>query len=264
MEFRSLAYRMIENARKVWRLCLRVGQQIRDIRDRGLLSSRLRWRRRFSKSNNVFPALSPLDVPVLVINLKKRPDRLREVRANLAKYGFTDIRIVNAVDGPQKHPQISRGNAANLGCTESHLAAVVDNLQPGQPVAVCEDDNEFLGSPEEIHSLISDFLGSPDFDVLCLSARVRGEKVQASESFRVTAWAMAPAFYIAKPRARKPLMGAYRKSIRRLSAQRRRGPFDQVWQTIQRYRLIFVTPVKRVARQKESHSDIQGKFYAGT
>jgi hypothetical protein len=75
---------------------------------------------------------------------------------------------------------------------------------------------------------------------------------------------MAPAFYIAKPRARVALLWAYRESVRRLSRQLRKGPFDQVWQSVQRYRLMFITPVARVARQKESYSDIQDKFFAGT
>jgi hypothetical protein len=88
--------------------------------------------------------------------------------------------------------------------------------------------------------------------------------VKASKEFSAVGWAMAPAFYIAKPRARAALLGAYRESIRRLSRQLRNGPFDQVWKGIQRYRLVFVTPVARVARQKESHSDIQDKFFQGT
>ena len=75
---------------------------------------------------------------------------------------------------------------------------------------------------------------------------------------------MAPAFYIVKPRARKGLLSAYRKSVNLLSSRRRGGPFDQVWKSTQRYRLMFVTPTQRVARQKESHSDIQGKYFEGT
>jgi hypothetical protein len=186
------------------------------------------------------------------------------VRTNLENLGFLDIRVVVAIDGPKENPDISRGHAANLGCTRSHMAAVMENLGPGQVIAVCEDDNEFLASKEKIQELMTSFLQTSDYDVLCLSARVRGPKVRASEDLNVVAWALAPAFYIAKPRARGPLLAAYRKSIIRLSRERRNGPFDQVWASTQRYRLIFATAADRVARQKESHSDIQGKFFGGT
>ena len=250
--------------KSIWRGLLSIARRFSDQRDRVLLSLRLSSRRRFPDSSNVFSSLSPKDIPVFVINLKKRPDRLRDVRANLKKMGFSDVRVIEAVDGPITYPHLVRGHAANLGCTQSHRAAIEANLRAGQPVAVCEDDNEFLGAKADVHRLVEDFLNSPEYDVLCLSARVRGPKVEASKDFNAVSWAMAPAFYIAKPRARAALLGAYRESIRRLSHQLRNGPFDQVWQGIQRYQLVFVTPVARVARQKESHSDIQDKFFAGT
>lgn len=250
--------------KSVWRGLLSSARRFGDQRDRILLTLRLSSRRRSPDSSNVFPGLSPADIPVFVINLKKRPDRLRDVCANLKKVGFLDVRVIEAVDGPTTYPHLVRGHAANLGCTRSHLAAVDGNLRAGYPIAVCEDDNEFLASEGDIHRLVGDFLNSPEYDVLCLSARVRGPKVGASKDFNAVSWAMAPAFYVAKPRARVALLGAYQESVRRLSRQLRGGPFDQVWRLIQRYQLVFVTPVARVARQKESHSDIQDKFFAGT
>jgi hypothetical protein len=248
----------------MWRGLLSIARRLSDQRDRILVSTRLSSRRLFPDGSNVFSGLSPADIPVLVINLRKRPDRLRDVRANLKKVGFSDVRVIEAVDGPATYPHLVRGHAANLGCTQSHLAAVEGNLRAGLPVAVCEDDNEFLAPKAEVQRLVEEFLNSPEYDVLCLSARVRGPKVEASKDFTAVSWAIAPAFYVVKPRAQVPLLGAYRESVRRLSRQLRNGPFDQVWRGIQRYQLVFVTPVARVARQKESHSDIQDKFFAGT
>lgn len=250
--------------KSMWRGLLSIARVLGDQRDRILLSLRLSLRRRFPDKSNAFPGLSPADIPVFVINLKKRPDRLRDVRANLKRMGFSDVRVIEAVDGPTTYPHLVRGHAANLGCTQSHRAAIEANLRAGQPVAVCEDDNEFLAAKADVHGLVEDFLNSAEYDVLCLSARVRGPKVEASKDFNAVGWAMAPAFYISKPRARAALLGAYRESIRRLSHQLRNGPFDQVWRGIQRYQLVFVTPVARVARQKESYSDIQDKFFGGT
>lgn len=264
MSARSPLAALLGPVRAVWRRLLPVAQSVRDGGDRALLTLRLAARRMLSVSNNVFSEIRPWDIPVFVINLQKRPDRLTDVRADLMRLGFSDIRVIVAVDGPEKYPTIARGHAANLGCTESHRAAVLEGLRPGQPIAVCEDDNEFLQSPEVVEKIISSFLRADEFDVLGVSVRVRGPKVAATEDLNVVAWALAPAFYIVKPRGRRALLASYRESVRRLSRERRNGPFDQVWKSAQRFRLIFATPVIRVARQKESHSDIQGKFFLGT
>ena len=263
VDLRSFRF-VVSGLKRLWRRMLPGFGALEDFLLVRLLRLRMLFRKLFSNSRNVFLSLAPADVPVFVINLRKRPDRLRDVMANLTSAGFSDVRVVEAIDGPEKYPEILRGHAANLGCTESHMAAVLENLKSGHPIAVCEDDNEFLASPEKIQGLIRAFLDSPHFDVLGLSTRARGPKVPVSPDFHVVSWAMAPAFYIAKPRARRSLLSAYRISVKRLRAERRHGPFDQVWKSTQRYRLLFVRPIERVARQKESHSDIQGKFFAGT
>lgn len=250
--------------RRVWRVTLLRLDDLHSTFLRSLLLTRLVARRLFPKQMNTFPDILAVDVPVIVINLSKRQDRLRDVTSNLGQVGFKDVRLLKAIDGPEKYPDILRGHAANLGCTESHFAAVAANLQVGQPVAICEDDNEFLEEPDKIRELIEKFLMTPHFDVLCLSARARGPKLLVSPEFHLVSWAMAPAFYVLKPRAKKHVLSAYRTSIRRLKAQRRRGPFDQVWRTTQRFSLLFVRPIMRVARQKESYSDIQDKYFAGT
>jgi hypothetical protein len=250
--------------KKVWRFMLPIFGVAAHFALSLLLRLRMTIRLLFPKKRNAFPGIQALEVPVFVINLAKRPDRLREVTENLVGIGFSDVRVFEAIDGPKKYPGLVRGHSANLGCTESHLRVISDNLKKGRPIAVCEDDNEFLASPKKIHDLIREFLDSPHFDVLGLSTRSRGPKVKVSPDLDLVSWALAPSFYIAKPRSRRQLMGAYHKSMSRLKAERRHGPFDQVWKTTQRLRLFFVRPTARVARQKESFSDIQDKFFAGT
>lgn len=239
---------------------LGIGDQILAV----LLATRLILRRLLSSSRNSFPTINPASIPVCVINLKKRPDRLGEVVSNLKEAGFTDIRVCEAIDGPERYPNLVRGHAANLGCTLSHKSALWGNLGTDSPVAICEDDNQFLASPEDIHSLLRKFLDSKEFDVMGLSVRVRGRKVPAGNDLSVVSWALAPAFYVVKPRAKRALMRAYTASARRLERQRRRGPFDQVWRFTQRVSTMFVVPNDRVARQRESFSDIQGQFFSGT
>lgn len=254
----------VKTLRVVWRAIQRIlfagGDSILTL----WLALRLAFRRMWPITDNAFTHVNPMSIPVCVINLEKRPDRLKEVVKDLKRVGFQDIRVCKAVDGPERYPGLVRGHAANLGCTLSHHAAIAENLGSSGPVAICEDDNQFLTSPDRVHSLLRVFLDSPEYDVMGLSVRVRGRKVRANNDLEVVSWALAPAFYVVKPRAKRFLIRAYEKSERRLSRQQRRGPFDQVWRSVQRTSLIFAIPNQRLARQKESFSDIQGQYFSGT
>lgn len=228
------------------------------------LTTRLNLRKRFPVRDNVFESLNPWEIPVIVINLKKRRDRLDQVKVELGKIGFLNVFILEAIDGRVRFPQLLSGHASNLGCTLSHLEAFEGYPQNGIPVAICEDDNQFLGSRESLSCLIREFLDTNSQDVLGVSVRVRGRKIEASQNMNMVGWALAPAFYIVKPRARNHVVKALKKSAKLLKKQRRGGPFDQVWRWPQRFHLNFVVPKERVARQRESFSDIQGKYFLGT
>lgn len=228
------------------------------------LQTRLNLRKLFPARGNVFESLNPFEIPVVVINLKKRRDRLDQVMIELEKVGFHNVLILEAIDGRASFPHLLPGHASNLGCTLSHLKAIESYFEDDIPVAICEDDNQFLGSRESISTLVREFLDSNSQDVLGLSVRVRGRKIEASEKMNMVGWALAPAFYILKPRAKNHLLKALRRSAVLLKNQKRGGPFDQVWRWPQRFHLNFVVPKERVARQRESFSDIQGKYFSGT
>lgn len=255
---------VIRYMKQVWRFLLGFSAQCGNQFVTLTLLSRVRWRRLFSSPDNSYQSVSPLELPVVVINLKKRMDRRRQVEAELERIGFVNVTFLDAVDGKATFPSLLPGHAANLGCTLSHLHAVEAHVLGGIPVAICEDDNQFLGSQDSIISLFKEFLMTPSQDALGLSVRVRGPKIGVSENLDVVGWALAPAFYVLKPRAMGPVIKALRKSAIRLGGQRRGGPFDQVWRWTQRFRVIFVVPKERVARQRESFSDIQGKHFGGT
>lgn len=264
MPIAHLKVSLLASIQRLWRTLLPTAGRLTDRYLLILLKARIAGRKLLRYRRNSFAALHPTEIPIVVINLATRPDRLKDVVADLRRVGFVNVTVLRAFDGPERYPSLARGHASNLGCAESHMAAVYENLLPGQPVAVCEDDNQFLEEPKHILNLIREFLDADDFDVLCLASRVRGPKVVVSPDFQVVAWALAPSFYIVKPRSKVPLLRAYRKSIRLLGSERRRGPFDQVWRVTQRYSLLFVRPNKKVARQKESYSDIQAKYFGGT
>ena len=248
----------------LWRAFLPVARSISDHAVWVTLSIRLALKRIFGTRSDVFPGLAPSHLHVVVINLKRREDRRAQVLENLAKVGFENVTVLEAVDGPQKYPDHVRGNAANLGCTESHIMAIERHLSKGTPIAVCEDDNQFTGKSDEVMDYVSSFLESPEADVLCLVARNRGPRVAVNSEFAVAGWALAPSFYVVKPNARRDLVRALSKSVRKLTQQKRRGPFDKVWRWTQRFRLVFFVPQRKVGRQRDSFSDIQGQFFQGT
>lgn len=250
--------------RGLWRAFLPVARSISDVAVWVTLSIRLALKRMFGNRSDVFPGYAPSGLRVVVINLKRREDRRAQVLENLSKIGFENVTILDAIDGPKKYPDHVRGNAANLGCTESHIMAIERHLSNGTPIAVCEDDNQFIGKSDEVLKYISSFLESPEADVLCLVARSRGPRVVVNSEFAAAGWALAPSFYVVKPNARRDLVRALTKSARKLTQQKRRGPFDQVWRWTQRFRLIFFVPQRKVGRQRDSFSDIQGQFFQGT
>jgi len=248
----------------LWRAFLPVARNISDLAVWLTLFIHLALKRMFRISSDVFPGLAPSHLHVVVINLTRREDRRAQALENLSKVGFENVTVLQAVDGPQKYPDLVRGNAANLGCAESHIMAIERHLSKGTPIAVCEDDNQFIGKSDEVMKYISSFLESPEADVLCLVARNRGPRVAVNSKFAVAGWALAPSFYVVKPNARRDLVRALSKSVRRLTQQKRRGPFDQVWRWTQRFRLVFFVPQRKVGRQRDSFSDIQGQFFQGT
>jgi len=255
---------LLMTIRGLWRAFLPVARSISDLAIWLTLFIRLTLKRMFRTRSDVFPGLAPSHLHVVVINLTRREDRRALVLENLSKVGFENVTVLQAVDGPQKYPDLVRGNAANLGCAESHIMAIERHLSKGTPIAVCEDDNQFTGKSDEVMKYISSFLDSPEADVLCLVARNRGPRVAVNSEFAMAGWAVAPSFYVVKPNAKRDLVRALSKSVRKLTQQKRRGPFDQVWRWTQRFRLVFFLPQGKVGRQRESFSDIQGQFFHGT
>jgi glycosyl transferase, family 25 len=220
--------------------------------DRAVLPLRYRIRKlRFMFTRASATRLSAENVPVHFINLASRPDRLRETQDELQRMGLVSWSRFDA---------IKNDNGA-LGCALSH-AGVFAGLQPGETaVMVCEDDIEFLVSPEELRELVQEFLENPALDVLCVAFNALAKGHPISSRLDITSNTQTLACYVAKASAIELLRDSFSESARLIQEGKPLGlvAVDQHWKRLQRRTLIFAIPRKRAARQRPSFSDIEGQ-----
>lgn len=220
--------------------------------DRALLPLRFRVRQlRFMGASQPAAGVSAENLPVHFINLASRPDRLRETQDELERMGLVQWSRFDA---------IKNDNGA-LGCALSH-ARVFEGLKPGETaVMVCEDDIEFLVSPEELRALVQEFLENPALDVLCVAFNVIAKGHPISSRLAITSNTQTLACYVAKAAAVHLLRDSFFESAQLIQHGKPLGlvAADQHWKKLQRRTLIFSIPRKRAARQRPSFSDIEGQ-----
>lgn len=241
-----------------------IGEVLRQVRAARRSNRVRRLSRRWKKSVSPrFPihdqGSSGLRIQSLVLNLDARQDRLTKVKAEMEKLQTTDWERIGAVNGAKKFPHLSSFFAGSLGCTLSHI----DALQLWQakslgPVMICEDDIEFVGSPDEIRTCIDEFLATPQLDILALSGRARGGSYVISPKLRVVVGMVGRGCYLVKPHMIEPLVAAFDAGVSKLLAGDRKGKGDRMWSTLQNSH-FFAMPRVPLARQSEGFSDIEGR-----
>lgn len=196
-----------------------------------------------------------------VINLEKRPDRLLQVTNNLEAAGIPEWIRINGVDGRKNLPGLNSLLSGSIGCEIAHIAAIsLGAPSDCEAIMVCEDDLEFLASPEKIGRVIEEFLDNPSLDVLCLSGRPRGGSIPISRNLRVVVGLVGRGCYLAKPHMVIPLIEIFSRGLRQLERGRLRGKGDLEWREAQEKKYFFAAPREDVARQAEGYSDIENRI----
>lgn len=219
--------------------------------DRAILPIRFRVRTLWPEADaRSATAASAETVPVYFINLTSRPDRRRETEVELERMGLSLWSRFDAV----KHD-----NGA-LGCALSH-ARVIEGLDGTAAIMVCEDDIEFLVSPDDLRALVQEFLENPSLDVLCIAFNVSAKGHPISSRLAITSNTQTLACYVAKKHALKSLKDSFFQSAQLIEEGKPLGlvAADQHWKKLQRRGLIFAIPLMRAARQRPSFSDIEGQ-----
>lgn len=217
---------------------------------------RIRWAwrtkqvHRSHRSTTVAQGFSLDDASIVYINLAKRSDRDRQIRAEFDRLGLTDV---------QRFEAIEHANGG-LGCALSHKACLTRASENLGPVTiVCEDDVEFLASRETIEALIDEFRLDSRLDVLCLGNAPVEPLVKVSETLSIGNAIQTTSCYVLKATSVPVIANSASKSAARLRAGKsyERNALDQIWKKEQQGRLFFAVPNEQVARQRPSFSDIE-------
>ena len=210
-------------------------------------------RAKFSHRKNTLSAkVNGLDLcDVFYINLAHRTDRRREIEKELAKIGVLDSLRFEA----------HRDDNGALGCSRSHHSllrkydASVDRL-----LMICEDDCQFIKDRSYIDELVDEFYTNKNLDVLCLAYNKRNG-INISKRLEFTSDTQTTACYILKPHMIPEMVNMANESIDRLESgqENNRAAIDVVWKKLQK-KYVFVVPIRRVARQSASYSDIEKAY----
>ena len=242
--FASIGHRSIRNYRR-WRVA-----------EPGKLSvaiwvCRYALRRLFTPSPTPTPTI-PREIPGWFVNLDSREDRRRETTAHLSEFPAVKL---------ERWQASSDANGA-LGCARSHASLMENFISKDLSFAlVVEDDIEFLVPERRLLEIIAEFLNNPTLDVLCLANSNQIPPRRISQALSITCSTQTAAAYVLKRRAAKPLLRKFGTSVRLFGANepKKVAAIDQQWKVLQRGRLIFAVPLDKIARQRPSFSDIEGR-----
>jgi GR25 family glycosyltransferase involved in LPS biosynthesis len=154
----------------------------------------------------------------------------------------------------------SRNYLGSMGCAYSHRNLLREFDTGENTIMVCEDDLEILADPRYFWAVVDDFLRDPRLDVLCLAGNVTDNPLVVSAHLAISQSISTTSCYVVKKSAIALLERNFHQSLgmffRGESVQV--ASIDQNWKKLQRRKLIFATPIHRVAAQRKSHSDITG------
>ena len=195
-------------------------------------------------------SLNSLFGGVYVINLDRRPDRLKEITKELDDIGLTFKRF----PGIDRKPGI-------YGCGMSHLAVLKEARRLGlKNVLIFEDDFTFHVSKETFWATMNDFLYEADYDVLMLGYSIQHSKPHREGVLKVLEAQTASA-YIVNQRFYDALIALYEEAMPLLLSTGQHWVYanDQVWKKLQpRADWFALTP--RLGRQRPSWSDNSNAF----
>ena len=247
----SLVTRKLEGVKvEIRRHLLRKMRDVRRHVDGFLVPQRVRRKMRLGVAAHRSAAFSPAAIPVHFINLSSRQDRREQTENELRSVGFRNVFRFEAI----------QDNNGALGCALSH-ARLMGSLELDTPaIMVCEDDVEFLCSPEELQAVLAEFLENVALDVLCLAYNTRDKPKVLSARLAVTVDTATASCYVVKATAINNLEKSFQESAQMIQEGCPIGisAIDQHWKKLQRTNLLFAIPRSRMARQRASYSDIEG------
>ena len=189
---------------------------------------------------------------LVVINLQDRADRRSLISQHL------DDLSIPAVFSPGV-----RHESGAIGCGLAHLLALESRRSDEtELIIITEDDLEFLASRRVIEEILSEFCANEALDVLCIGNNVKGNVIPVSRGLGITSNTQTTSCYAVKTSSRELIIENFRDAVENLKAGKKRSEFaiDIHWKRLQRSKLIFSVPNRKIAQQRESFSDIEKKW----
>ena len=205
-------------------------------------------------------ALDRVVIPAVYINLTRRADRKQNIEKELRALDLDFVRFA-AVDGRELRAHgLDEAASASLACAMSHRD-LLQAEQPGSALMVVEDDLMINCTPEYFSEVVAEFLSDTRLDVLCLAYNLSDRPVNVSKNLAISQAVSTTACYLLKEHAREPLAQSFGESVQLFiqGESVQRASIDQHWKKLQRNRLMFAVPRRRIAVQGQSYSDITGK-----
>jgi len=184
------------------------------------------------------------------INLNRRTDRREQIEAECQKMGISIERF----------PAIEHW-FGGFGCLQSHLAVLKLARERGYPTAtIFEDDFQFLVSKDEFEDLVKRVPN--EFDVVMLGYNHMKPCLPYTDTFEKVIEAQTTSGYIVHNRFYDKLIAVYEEASKLFDGELTRQGFgkyspDQCWKRLQPIS-VWLSTVKRIGRQRESYSDIEG------
>ena len=191
-------------------------------------------------NNNNNSSMTTHRLAAYVINLPRRPDRYRDFQAQWPRFSFTRVFATPNAQQPAQ------------GCTRSHLRVYRRVLaRPDVDwVLVCEDDCEWLVTPEEFSYHIKTWLAdAPRADVFLLARNLQHAQRHGPHLQRVNV-ALSTAAYLVRRSYVPRLINSALTSLRKAE------PIDVGFTRLQR-RDRWFTGNRPLARQRAGFSDIE-------
>ena len=145
-----------------------------------------------------------------------------------------------------------------LGAGLSHRGCLQEMLERNwESMLVCEDDVEFLVDGPRLDLLVDEFLDDDSADIACLGFFTWKSRPHSRLYLRGLSVQTASC-YIVKKRIACELLQVWMKANDELARGGDRGRYahDRVWTVLQETH-VFLIPILRAARQRQSYSDIQ-------
>lgn len=186
------------------------------------------------------------DIPVLYINLDKRPDRKIHIENQLSPPSWKHVHRIEAVD--------TSSSSGYFGCVLSHLKALQYAKQMDwDEVIIFEDDFEWVAKEKFVYP-------EKNFDVCLIECLYNQNKKKNFSQNYYHVWdAQHTGAYLIKKHFYDTLIQCFTESYENLSSDFKKSNYlDIYWWKIQKDNK-FITPKIQIGKQINGYSDIQNK-----